>query len=310
MPSTPSKRAKKKILAPVKDFIPDAKPIVKWAGGKAALVPLLVQLLPNLSGIATYHEPFAGGLALYLAIHETLRAHDIEATVADANARLLVMYRAIATTPHEVVAEVARLEKLSYDELVLVLNGSSGHALTSHRERTAAAALLVNRRCFNGLWRENKAGNFNVPKGTSTKRSVSPEEIETMSRALHGVTFNFLRSFDCAFVPSEDRSQEFHYFDPPYHGTFTNYNTGGFGHVEQLGLAVTCRKLDRAGAKWMLSTSDTPLIREIYSGYDITEIEAPRSIAAHGSNRGNVRELVIRNYSGIREWTDNSKVTP
>ena len=306
-----SKRhATRKKVRPICDFVPDAKPIVKWVGGKSNLVPMLVTLLPDLGKVHAYHEPFAGGLALYLAIHKTLREQSIRSHVWDVNARLLDVYRLIREDHLVVLKGVEALQDRSYADLVGIVNKNSGEMAVDYR---VAAFLLVNRRCFNGVWRENKLGLFNVPKGTSADRSVELDELETFANAMRGVVigkYGDRDAFDASTGDLASRSGEFHYFDPPYDGTYSSYGADGFDRIQHLRLATFAREIHRAGGLFMVSTSDTPFIRGIYDGFNVTELDARRSVAASGKTAKSVRELAIRNYSGIREWTDNSKVTP
>lgn len=279
---------------PLKGFKPDAAPILKWAGGKRSLVPTIVQLLPTDDRFYQYDEPFCGGAALYLAIHKRLAARRCSSSIGDANRRLANFYRTVRVHPAEVANQIAKLEKCPYDELVAIVNTHARHSPTE-----AAAFLLVNRRCFNGLWRENSYGMFNTPKGTSN-RGASRNEIDVLYQALAEIS---IESHGFSIDPDQRSFEgDFFYLDPPYDETFSGYIRGGFGRGDQIQLAANLHTISRKGGLWMLSTSDTPLIRELYRGFDFTAVATRRSVGGAAKTRKPVTELVIRNYSGVRTW--------
>jgi DNA adenine methylase len=165
--------------------------------------------------------------------------------------------------------------------------------------RRAARMIYLNKTCFNGLWRVNSAGRFNVPMGAYAEpRICQADLLRSASRALRGVR---MKAQDFADAVLGARRGTFVYIDPPYDplsrtAYFTAYTQGGFGPEEQERLARVFRDLDARGCLVMLSNSDTPFIRELYRGFRIESVLARRAINSNGARRGPVREVVVMNY--------------
>jgi len=152
--------------------------------------------------------------------------------------------------------------------------------------------IYLNKTCFNGLYRVNKAGGFNVPMGSYADPALYDEDVlRADSQALQGVTVT-CHPFSQTPVVRED----FYYFDPPYHKTYDGYNGAGFGDDKHERLATLCREIHAARGYFMLSNSDTPFIRELYNGFTIEQVSASRSVSCKGAQRGKENELIIRNY--------------
>lgn len=275
-----------------------AKPFFKWAGGKAALVPRLAELLPDDYRERRHVEPFLGGGALFFALEPKT------ALLSDINYPLVEAYRTVARDPEYIIRGLKRrLREHSKDREL----DRAGRLFYRSRERfnsggcrsTGELALLflyLNKTCFNGLYRENRNGEFNVPLGDYKELRVDAEAILDASRVLRatGVT---VRKTGYAGVIGDVRSKDFVYLDPPYYDVFSSYASNGFDVLDQKILSSVFKNLSSIPRiKLMLSNSDTPLIRELYRDFNITRIDAPRNISSNGSRRNSVSELVIRNY--------------
>ncbi len=292
------------------------RPIVKWAGGKTRLLSELTRRMPAHFG--AYHEPFAGGAALFF--HESRRLADggHPVLLSDINDDLVSAYRAVADDPQRVSVELdgyrASHDEVHYYEtrrawnarLVADMNGR-GHWSPA---KTAACFLYLNRAGYNGLWRVNARGEHNVPVGRSSSGGPpsfpSAEDLRIAAWALRSATVGQRHFLDAtALAESGDldatalvESGDFVYFAPPYvplgkSPNFTAYNAGGFDADDHAVLAERSRDLARRGVHVMLSNSDTPMVRELYRDFRVEVVTAPRSINSKGLGRGKINELVI-----------------
>lgn len=270
-----------------------ATPFVKWVGGKGRILPQLAPLLPAGVERMRHVEPFVGGGAMFFA-----RAPK-RALLCDVNSSLIGTYQAIRDDLDGIIAE---LEELSVGHCKERYYGVRTHYNTMSREpSTERAALFIylNKTCFNGLHRVNRKGEFNVPMGRyKNPRILDMDGLIAANAALqradlvHDGFEGLLR---------RARPGDFVYFDPPYEpvsntASFTSYAKGGFGQDAQARLRDVYRELDRRGCKLMLSNSDVPFIRELYSDYSIDIVAAPRAVNCNAKKRGKVNEVVVRNY--------------
>ena len=267
----------------------EASPIVKWVGGKTKLLSELIARVPAQYG--RYYEPFAGGAALFF------RLAPRRAVLADSNHDLIGLYTAVS---REVDAVIRRLEhhrdahdEKHYYEMRSRWNDRDASWSTAER---AAAFIYLNKTCFNGLWRVNRAGAFNVPIGRYTDPPIcAPEALRAAQQALARAT---IRHCDYRTAVGDAKRGDFAYFDPPYDpvtttANFTSYTADAFGPDEQRALADTARELVARGCRVMLSNSDTPFIRSIYKGFTIERVKCPRAINSNAAKRGDVDELII-----------------
>lgn len=272
-----------------------AKPILKWVGGKTRLLSQLLPLLPTSIRERPYIEPFAGGAALFFALQPA------SALLSDVNPALCGTYVAVRDEVESVVQELKRLaaqhSRENYYRWRRVYNNSGSALSNAHR---AALFLYLNRTCFNGLHRLNRAGAFNVPAGDlDAGWSVDEQTLRLASERLAAATL-----MPCSFEVALDSAvgNAFVYLDPPYdpratRPSFTRYNGVEFGPREQAALSELVRELDARGVEFMLSNSDTEANRERYARFDVRRVVAPRQISAKATSRGSVHELVIRNYA-------------
>lgn len=261
---------------------PAAAPVVKWAGGKTHLLPELLARMPARFG--TYFEPFAGGLALFF------RVVPERAVLNDLNEDLIALYHVVAHRCDALVAAVDRHRRQHCDVHYYAMR-----TLWNRREVTgverAALFLYLNKTCFNGLWRVNRAGDFNAPMGRYDDPAIcDPDKLRAASAALGRAS---LRCGDYRAAIADAERGDFVYFDPPYDETFTGYTAGAFGRAAQRKLAALVRDLVACGVNVMLSNSDTPLVRELYEGLRIDRVQCPRAINSNAEERGAVDEVIV-----------------
>jgi len=265
-----------------------ASPVVKWVGGKSKLLPELRARMPERFG--RYFEPFAGGAALLFATAPR------DAVLADDNRDLIETYRAIS---NDVDGVVRRLEihrrhhgETHYYETRARWNDPQVSWSTLDR---AATFIYLNKTCFNGLWRVNRGGAFNVPMGRYADPPICvPETLRTAAIVLARAE---LRNTDFRKTVEDAARGDFVYFDPPYDpltktANFTSYTQGSFGDDDQRALAELAKALVARGVRVMLSNSDTPFVRSIYRGLKIDRVKCPRAINSDASRRGDVDEVI------------------
>lgn len=268
----------------------EARPFLKWVGGKSQLLEQFRPLLPHPGSYRSYFEPFVGSGALFFSLHPPT------AVLSDVNEEIIDCYRAVKTCPEKVIGELA---KHTYDEVHYYAVRKE-----TPRELAVAAArtLYLNKTGYNGLYRVNSAGLFNVPMGRyknpGFRSEASFANLRNCSEALRDAE---LTSGDFETTSARARKGDFVYFDPPYvpvsqTSDFTSYARGGFPWSEQERLARMCRTLWRRGVKIMLSNSDTERVRELYKDFRVDTVQASRSINSRGTKRGKVPEVVVRNF--------------
>lgn len=267
-----------------------AIPFVKWVGGKRSIIVHLKKRLPQ--EFNAYHEPFVGGGALFFEIHRRISS----AYLSDSNLDLLLGYSVIKREPQKLIARLKRHAQAHCEDYYYKMR--SQHCLQDAVE-IAARFLYLNRTCYNGLYRVNKKGEFNVPVGDYENPGIVQEEnILLCSRALQkNVTIAYKD-----FSEIQPSTGDFVYFDPPYHPTdessFTAYSKNDFTEKDQARLAVLAKVLHERGVKVMLSNSNTKLIRHLFRSpvFRIEIVSAPRMVNCKPNGRGAVEEVLITNY--------------
>ena len=266
-----------------------ASPIVKWVGGKSKLLGDLIARMPKQYG--RYYEPFVGGAALFF------RLAPRRAVIADSNHDLIGLYSAVASNVDAVIRRLQH-HRDNHDEshyYDMRARWNDRDASWSPPER-AAAFIYLNKTCFNGLWRVNRAGAFNVPIGRYTDPPIC---VPDALRAAHQLLARaVIRHCDYRTAVADAKPGDLIYFDPPYDpvtttANFTSYTADSFGADDQRALADTARELASRGCHVMLSNSDTPFIRSIYKGFNIDRVKCPRAINSNAAKRGDVDELII-----------------
>jgi DNA adenine methylase len=262
-------------------------PFLKWAGGKRQLLPELRKHMPPR--FDRYYEPFVGGGALFFEL-ATNRV-PLEAVIGDTNLELIRTYRAVRNDVESVV-DCLKLYKNSES---LFYEARANPPVDD--VEFAAWFIYMNKVCFNGLYRVNKKGEFNVPFGKYANPKICDEEtLRACSVALQDV-----RIVPWQFEQTvEDASKgDFVYFDPPYvpvtvTSNFTSYTKDGFSSADHQRLADCARDLKRRGVFVVLSNSQCSAIHELYAGWEIIEVDARRAINSKGSKRGVVKEVIIK----------------
>ena len=284
------------------------KPFIKWAGGKTQLLDELISRIPTDK--KEYVELFVGGGALFL--NQLNNSQFVKYTINDFNKQLYNLYTVLCGNKHE------------YDIFITILSLLDGMYISKEGEEQkefyqqlrnefnnldltdrglAAEFVLLNKACFNGLYRENKKGEFNTPYGGEKKSlAINYDGMKEFNNlcTTKSVVIKNLDYKECLQYITKD---SFVYLDPPYRpldatSNFTNYNAGGFGDKEQFELKEFCDKINEIGAKFLLSNSDCPdgFFDNLYKDYIIERVYAKRSINSKGDKRGKISELLIKNY--------------
>ena len=295
-----------------------AKPFLKWAGGKGQLLSQLDQHLPKgINGIDfTYLEPFVGGGAMLFHILQQF-PNIKKAVINDINSYLITAYRVIKNNPDELIKRLAELENQYYstsdDEVqktfYLHVRETFNEVEMDDVDRTKYL-IFLNRTCFNGLYRVNSKGKFNVPFGRYLHPTIcNAETIKADSELLNRVELVILNGdFERTIEHLSDGFNLF-YFDPPYRplnatSSFNSYSKEDFNDEEQIRLRDFCARLSEyPNVKWMLSNADCSaknpddtFFEEIYGDFNINRVYASRAINANPSKRGKLTELLIKNY--------------
>jgi DNA adenine methylase len=270
-------------------------PFLKWAGGKGSLTRSLLALAPP--EFSEYYEPFLGGGALFFALCR--RRTGFHAHLSDTNDDLMNAYEVVKEKPGELIRVLLKIQ-----EDYLQSNNKSEYYYEKRRwgpgSRVDLAARLIflNKTCYNGLYRVNSRGEFNVPFGRYSKpRIVDPENIRAVSRVLHESNAE-LQSSDYKKSLSKCKYSDFVYLDPPYQpksttSSFTSYTRDGFSERDQKELAEEFARLVDLGCRVLLSNSDTPLTRRLYSQFQTSSIAVNRPINSVGSRRTGYSELIV-----------------
>lgn len=294
------------------------KPFLKWAGGKGQLLSQLDQHLPK--GISridfTYLEPFVGGGAMLFHILQQF-PNIKKAVINDINSYLITAYRVIKNSPDELIKRLSELENQYYStgdnedqkSFFLRVRETFNEVEMDDVDRTKYF-IFLNRTCFNGLYRVNSKGNFNVPFGRYLHPTIcNAETIKADSELLNRVELVILNGdFERTIEHLSDGFNLF-YFDPPYRplnatSSFNSYSKEDFNDEEQIRLRDFCARLSEyPNVKWMLSNADCSaknpddtFFEEIYRGFNINRVYASRAINANPSKRGKLTELLITNY--------------
>lgn len=276
------------------EHIAHAAPVVKWVGGKRQLLPQILPLIPKR--MTAYCEPFLGGGAVLFALQPR------RALVNDLNQDLITVYRVIKENADALIEHLSRHENTpEYFYRIRDLDRDrEAYAALSDVEK-ASRLLYLNKTCYNGLFRVNASGAFNSPYGHYRRPNIVNEQtIRGVSRYFNSCDITFF-SGDFAAVLDRVPRGGFVYLDPPYDpvsdtASFTGYNRGGFGREEQVRLKACCDALTARGVRFLLSNSATPFIRELYSSYHVSIVQARRAVNSVASRRGAIEEVLVRNY--------------
>ncbi|MBD2182403.1 DNA adenine methylase [Planktothrix sp. FACHB-1355] len=265
------------------------RPFLKWAGGKSKLIAQYETFFPK--EFQTYYEPFLGGGAVFFYLKQT--RPEFKAILTDINADLINTYICVRDRVKDLIACLEEHQQRHNSDYYYDLRNC--HTLKGLE--AAARFIYLNKTCFNGLYRVNPKGEFNVPVGKYKNPKISnPDLLYTVSEALQGVEIAE-RSFE-AVLDYAKTSNDFVYFDPPYYplsntSEFTAYTRDAFRKEDQIRLKEVFAKLASQGVKVMLSNSDCEFIRELYKDFNIEDILAARYINSNAKKRGMISEVLI-----------------
>lgn len=274
------------------------KPFLKWAGGKTQL---LSQIAPHFpAAFNRYGEPFTGSAAVYwrlYSLREQKQASLASARLADSNTELINCYQVVRDDVSGLIEQLTHHRQQHHKDYYYHIRAQQVADLPPVDR--AARFIYLNKTCYNGLYRVNRAGQFNVPMGRYQNPAIfDTAALHSASRALQGVAIvqaDFRELLDWA------QSGDFIYFDPPYAplsptASFTSYTPHPFGQREQQELAAVYHELDRRGCLLMLSNSWTPTILDLYGDFHCLELKASRAINSKADKRGQVSEVLVMNY--------------
>lgn len=268
-------------------------PFLKWAGGKKRLISQFEPFFPE--SFDTYIEPFLGGGAIFFHVYERFRPQRI--VLSDFNRDLITCYQVVRDAVEPLIERLqAHKERLS-KEYYYVVRSQDAEELTPLEQ--TARLILLNKTCFNGLYRVNRKGRFNVPFGRyKNPRIYDPENLRLVSQILQNV---ILHSRDFASCIEYVNGKTFVYMDPPYYplsatANFTSYTQGAFSAEDQQRLAKIYQELKVRGAQVMESNSDCEAVRDLYGCHRLETVYANRAINSRADRRGRISELLILSY--------------
>lgn len=266
-------------------------PIVKWVGGKRQLMFELIKNMPK--SYNRYFEPFIGGGALFFELQPE------QAYISDMNEELINLYSVVRDNVYELIKDLSKHEvSKEYFLEIRNIDRTEQYTELSDVER-ASRFIYLNRTCFNGMYRVNSQGQFNVPFGHyKNPRIIDENNLLNCSGLLKKTE---IKCADFSEILTKVKKGDLVYFDPPYvplneTSSFTSYTKDGFDINMQFKLRDVCDELDNKGVKFMLSNSDTKLVNELYVNYEIKKVFASRQINANADGRGKITEVLVRNY--------------
>jgi DNA adenine methylase len=271
---------------------------IKWAGGKKQLLPEIEKRIPNKFN--NYFEPFVGGGAVMFLVASKLNPKKI--IISDINKELIITYKIVKERPNELI-ELLKKHKKNHDKNYYYEIRELGNNPENNLSdlEIAGRFIYLNKTCFNGLYRVNSKGSFNVPIGSYKNPNIVPkEDILNASKLLQK---DDIKAMSFENVINYAKNGDFVYFDPPYlplskTSSFTSYTKNSFSKDDHKKLSDVFKKLDKIGCFVMLSNSYHPYIEKLYSGFNfnIETVKASRAINCNGSGRGKINELLITNY--------------
>ncbi|HEY9799659.1 MAG TPA: DNA adenine methylase [Leptolyngbyaceae cyanobacterium] len=264
------------------------RPFLKWAGGKSRLIPQYQPYLPK--NYQTYYEPFLGGGALFFHLRPQ------KAILTDINFDLITTYCCVRDRVEELIALLQEHKSKHNRDYYYTVRGKT----VDDELEQAARFIYLNKTCYNGLYRVNSQGKFNVPLGKYKKPNICQEDLLRAASDL--LSTSEIKQADFTEVlNSATSSDDFVFLDPPYHpisdtSYFTGYSIYRFSEIQQIKLRDTFKELSERGVKVMLSNSDSDFIRSLYSSFNIHTISAARSINSNIKKRGKITEILVTSY--------------
>ncbi len=266
-------------------------PIVKWVGGKRQL---MFELLKNMPvSYNRYFEPFIGGGALFFELQPD------NAYISDMNEELINLYQVVRDNVDALINDLQKHD-ISKEYFMEIRNIDRTEEYKNWSSvKKASRFIYLNRTCFNGMYRVNSKGEFNVPFGHyKNPRILDENNLINCSNLLQRTE---IKHADFSDILKKVKKGDFVYFDPPYvplseTSSFTSYTKDGFDMDMQFKLRDVCDELESMGVKFLLSNSDTKLVNELYENYNIKKVFASRQINANADGRGKITEVLVRNY--------------
>ena len=266
-------------------------PIVKWVGGKRQLMFELLKNMPE--NYNRYFEPFIGGGALFFELQPD------NAYISDMNEELINLYKVVRDNVEELITDLQKHDiSKEYFMEIRNIDRTEEYKNWSNIQK-ASRFIYLNRTCFNGMYRVNSKGEFNVPFGHyKNPRILDENNLINCSNLLQKTE---IKHADFSEILKKVKKGDFVYFDPPYvplieTSSFTSYTKDGFDMDMQFKLRDVCDELDSMGVKFLLSNSDTKLVNKLYENYNIKKVFASRQINANADGRGKITEVLVRNY--------------
>jgi DNA adenine methylase len=279
------------------------RPFLKWAGGKNQLIQ---QYLPHFpESFQHYYEPFVGGGALFFYLQsQRSTVQPQKSLLVDINIELVNVYRCVRDQVEELIERLeAHQDQHCPEHFYQVrsqLTTSDDWFSQGNNLDKAARLIYLNKTCFNGLYRENSKGHFNVPIG-SYKKPLIYDPATLRSDALALKSAQITEGYFDVVLEFARSSDDFVYFDPPYYpisptSKFTAYNRYSFSEADQVRLRDVMVQLSDRGVKVMLSNSDCPFVRDLYQNFQIHTIQASRNINCNAEKRGKITEVLVTSY--------------
>ncbi|MEL6461819.1 MAG: DNA adenine methylase [Cyanobacteria bacterium J06558_2] len=269
-----------------------AKPFLKWVGGKTQLLPEISKRMP--AHYDKYFEPFLGGGAVFFALMKQ------NAYLVDINYELINTYCVVRDCLDELIGDLKRhVYDKNYYYNIRSIDRKIEYASWSNVQK-ASRFIYLNKTCYNALWRVNSKMQFNTPFGRYKNPTILDEQ--TLRKCSEVLQNNVeLVAGDFRDIESLITSKDFIYFDPPYvplskTASFTAYSKGGFNENMQRELSFLCKRLDQKGVRFMLSNSSASLVLELYKSFNIEFVKASRAINSQGHERGKISEVIVTNY--------------
>jgi DNA adenine methylase len=269
---------------------------VKWAGGKTQLISQYKKLFPH--NFSNYFEPFLGSGAVFFYIKQIYNPP--KCYISDINEDLINTFKMVKEKTDELIQLLKKYKAENHSKESFYEKREAFNEVTDRLEK-ASLLIYLNKTCFNGLYRVNSKGEFNVPFGEYKNPAILQEDkLRKASRLLKNVEIE-VASFER--VLDKAKEKDFIYFDPPYFplsktSSFTSYQNDAFMEEEQKRLCEVFKQLDKRGCFVMLSNSDAPFIKGLYknNGFKIITVKARRAISCVGTGRGKINEIVVKNY--------------
>lgn len=269
-------------------------PVLKWAGGKRKLLQDIINHIPDKFSI--YYEPFLGGGAVFFSLQPS------NAVVNDINDELINVYTAIRDNVEELIVDLKRHKnEKDYFYKIRAKDKDKDEYNKLSSIKKASRIIYLNKTCYNGLFRVNQQGEFNAPFGRYKNPNIVNEKVLRKASDFFNKGNIIFKCGDFEEAVKGIKMDDFVYFDPPYDpvsdsANFTGYDRGGFGKAEQERLKNLCDRLNKKGAKFLLSNSATEYIIDLYKDYNITIVQANRAINSKSDKRGKVNEVLVKNY--------------